>query len=191
MFYKFSKVFYWLLFKILFRFEIIGNENEIFDEKLIVASNHLSNLDPPVIAGALKRDVHFLGKIELFKNPILSWYIRQHNTHPVKRGKGDAGAIRTCIKVLNEGNALTVFPQGSRGRDWAKAGDGVAFLAKKTGAKVLPLRIYGSDNILPKGSVFIHLFTKLKVVIGEPLEIGADEEVKDFTKRVTKAITSL
>lgn len=189
--YTFSKIFYWLVFKLFFRFEVVGAKNEPLDGKVIVASNHLSNLDPPVIAAALKRYVHFLGKVELFKNPILSWYIKQHNTHPVKRGKGDAGAMRTCIKVLNEGNALTIFPQGSRGRAWEKAGDGVAFLAKKTGAKVLPLRIYGSDKILPKGSAFIHFFTKLKVVVGEPIEIGENEELKDFTKRLTKAITSL
>lgn len=159
--------------------------------KLIIASNHLSNLDPPVLAAALKREIHFLGKIELFKNPILSWYIRQHNTHPVRRGQGDSGAMKQCIKLINQNNALTIFPQGSRNRSWEKAGDGVAFLAKKTKARVLPMRIYGSDQILPKGSPFPRLFIKLKVVVGEPIEIGADEKVKDFTKRVVEAITAL
>lgn len=158
---------------------------------MILASNHLSNLDPPVIAAGLKRPVHFLGKIELFKNPILSWYIRQHNTHPVKRGKGDMAAMKTCIRIINEGNALTIFPQGSRGADWAHAGDGVAFLAKKTGAKVLPVKITGSDEILPKGKIFLRPFKKLKIAIGPAISMNEGEELKDFTKRVVEAITSL
>lgn len=191
MFYKFSHFFYLIAFKILYRFEITGTENELADGKMILACNHLSNLDPAVIAAGMKRQVHFLGKIELFKNPILRWYITQHNTHPVKRGKSDMGAMKTCIKVINEGNGLTIFPQGTRGADWDKAGDGVAFLAKKTGAKVLPAKITGSDEVLPKGKVLVRPFKKLKFAIGPAIELQEGEELKAFTKRVAEAITSL
>ena len=191
MLYHISKVFYWCWFKLIYRYEIIGKENEVFDDKLIIASNHLSNMDPPVIACALKQEIHFLGKSELFKNPIFSWYIRQHNTHPIKRGRGDSAAIRQCLQLIEGGHSLTVFPQGTRGGDWNEAADGVSFLAKKTGARVLPVRIYGSDDVLNVGQIVPRLFKKVKVVIGKPIAINQDETIQDFTKRISENINNL
>lgn len=189
--YYISRFIYWCLFKIFFRFQVIDSENEIIEDRLIIASNHLSNLDPPVLAAALKQEIHFLGKSELFKNPVLGWYIRQHNTHPIKRGKGDSGAIKQCIRIIQDGHALVVFPQGTRGGNWENAGDGAAFLARKTGAKVLPMKITGSDIILPPGRILPGLFTGLSVKIGTALQIGASEDIKTFTQRLSDAIQNL
>jgi 1-acyl-sn-glycerol-3-phosphate acyltransferase len=123
---------------------------------LIVASNHASNLDVPIIGSwlipLLGRRIQWLGKKELFDWPIVGWVAAHGGVHPVERGAADVEAFRLAERILDDGQVLFVFPEGTRSPDGAlqEARDGVALLALRTGAPIVPLGISGSDRVWPK-----------------------------------------
>ena len=129
---------------------------------LIIAANHASNLDVPVIGSwlipRLGRRIHWLGKKELFDWPVIGWVAAHGGVHPVDRGAADIEAFRLAQRILVEGHVLFVFPEGTRSPDGSlqEARDGVALLALRTGAPVLPLGISGSNRVWPKGQRLPH-----------------------------------
>lgn len=135
---------------------------------VIIASNHISNWDPIMVALVMNRPVHFMAKIELFANPILAWILNHANAFPVKRGTADRAAIRQALEVLEQGNVLGIFPEGVRNRSGQdmKAQAGVAMLALKSGSPVVPVACVGTRRGLPIG-----WFSPLKVRIGTPLSL--------------------
>ena len=112
---------------------------------LIIAANHASNLDVPVIGSwlipRLGRRIHWLGKKELFDWPVIGWVAANGGVHPVDRGAADVDAFRLAQRILDEGHILFVFPEGTRSPDGAlqSARDGVALLALRTAAPIVPL----------------------------------------------------
>jgi 1-acyl-sn-glycerol-3-phosphate acyltransferase len=147
---------------------------------LIIAANHASNLDAPVIGSwlipRLGRRIHWLGKKELFDWPIVGWLAANGGVHPVDRGAADIEAFRLAQRILDEGHVLFVFPEGTRSPDGAlgEARDGVALLALRTGAPIVPLGISGSDRVWPKGQRLPHPGGRVTVRIGPPFR-PADE----------------
>lgn len=140
-----------IVLNLMGRMRVIGRENEPGEGAVIVAPVHMSLLDPPVVACAMRRAITFMAKEELFRTP-LGPIIRSLGAFPVKRGIGDMEAIRTAIKLLQEGKAVLMFPEGTRG-DGVTLGPltpGVAMLAKKTGAKVFPIGLVGMEKVWPK-----------------------------------------
>ncbi len=115
---------------------------------LIVASNHISFWDPPLIGGFLPRELHYLAKEELFSNPVFGWTIRQFNAIPIRRGMVDLTGIARAIEALRQGGALLVFPEGSRMRDGElhPARPGVGNMAVSADVPVLPCFISGSSR---------------------------------------------
>lgn len=132
---------------------VIQRQNEPLDGALIVAPVHFSFLDPPVVACSLQRAITFMAKEELFKPFLFGPLIRSLGAFPVRRGAGDSEAIRLAIKLLEEGRAVLMFPEGTRGKGdcMGPMTPGVAMLAKRTGARVLPVGIFGTQIVLPKG----------------------------------------
>jgi 1-acyl-sn-glycerol-3-phosphate acyltransferase len=126
---------------------VAGTENVPADGPLIVVSNHLSNADPPILIVAFPRPLFFMGKIELFRNPILGWIVRKFGGFPVERGTADRAALRHALKVLDQGIALGIFPEGGRSKTGAlRPGlPGVGLLALQSGAPVLPVGLTGTE----------------------------------------------
>lgn len=177
----------YLLLKSIFRLQVEGRENIPTQGPLIVAANHVSILDPPVVSSALNRQVCFMAKSELFKNPVIGWYFRTMGTFPVRRGVGDRTAIKKALSILREGKVLGMFPEGTR-----RSGDvqmGVVMLALKTNTPILPVALFNTDRKASRGPV--------RVVIGKPFTLNTGEtrpsrkEKQEMAQRVMESIGRL
>ncbi|WP_077621012.1 lysophospholipid acyltransferase family protein [Bacillus sinesaloumensis] len=178
--YSFARGLVGAIIKPLYRIEIIGKENIPNQGGVLICSNHIDNLDPPVVGVTSPRPIHFMAKEELFKVPLLGPLLPRINAFPVKRGMSDREALRTAIKVLKEGNVLGIFPEGTRSRDGklGKGLSGVGFFALRTDCVVVPCAIIGPYR----------LFGKLRVVYGEPINMEAYRTEKTSADVVTEKI---
>ena len=179
-----------------FKSKIYGAENVPKRGAVIVVSNHASDFDPLIVANCVGRPVAFMAKEELFKIPVLNTVIKSYGAYPVKRGTGDRAAIRAAVESLEHGWATGVFLQGTRTSD-GKITDpklGAALIAAKTDAPLLPVCIWGTEEILPKGSKFPR-FYPVTVRIGElipPPPPKCDRsELEAITDRCADIINSL
>jgi 1-acyl-sn-glycerol-3-phosphate acyltransferase len=126
---------------------------------VILAANHISNADAVIIGAwltkSLGRRMHWLGKKEMFEWPVIGWVARNGGVHPVDRGAADVDAFRTAERVLAEGHVLMVFPEGTRSPtgELQKPKDGLAMLALRSAAPIVPIGISNTDRIWPKGSL--------------------------------------
>ena len=152
------------LVRVVSSWEVRGRENIPRAGGLIVASNHISFFDPPLIGIATVRELHFLAKEELFRQPVLGPLIRTFNSIPIRRGVADMSGLSKAMEVLRGGKALIMFPEGSRMRDGElhPARPGVGMLAVGTDARIVPCYISGSDR--PGG--WITRRSKLRVWFG-------------------------
>ena len=155
MVYRISRSIVRLLLRTVFRFRLEGAEHEPPTGPLVIVSNHTSDLDPLVVGAALRRRVHFMAKVELFRSPLVRWWVTACGAFPVRRGEADRQAWRTAREILERGGALVMFPEGTRGasvRDLRPPEPGAALLALRTGATILPVAIAGTDAVLPRGA---------------------------------------
>jgi 1-acyl-sn-glycerol-3-phosphate acyltransferase len=147
------------------------------DGPLIVASNHLSNADGPVIAGwlssALGRRIHWLGKREMYAFPMAGPALRGVSIHPVDRDAADVEAFRLAQRILDAGNVLLLFPEGTRSPagELQRPRDGLALLALRTGAPILPVGLAGTERLWPRGS-FPRPGGRVTVRVGEPFRLA-------------------
>lgn len=157
--------------------QVVGAENVPLEGPLIVAPNHLSHLDPPVVACAIPRQLTFMAKEELFRVSWFSKLIRSLGAFPVRRGQADTEAIRVALSLLEEGRALLVFPEGTRGdgRQLLPVNRGVALLAKRSGAPVLPVAIAGAEKKWPRGAK-LPRWGRMTISFGTPLIFSEFEE---------------
>ncbi len=159
---------------------------------VLVAANHASNLDPIVIAASLMprlgRRLQWLGKKELFDWPILGWVATNGGVHPVDRSTADVEAYRLAKRILDEGHALFVFPEGTRSPDGRlqEARDGVAVLALRTGAPIVPVAIAGSFAVWPRGQRLPHPGGRVTVRVGVPFRLD-DELPADLDRKAAKS----
>lgn len=138
---------------------------------LIIAPVHRSNLDAPLIACASKRRFWALGKKSLFSNPAFGWLVSALGSFPVERGTADRDAIKAAEQLLNRGEALIVFPEGTRqsGPKVGEVFDGAAFMAARTGARVVVVGVAGTEDAMPSGAKFPRR-SNVVIVAGEPLD---------------------
>lgn len=129
-------------------YQVYGLENIPESGPAIVAGNHTSFLDPPLIGAAMKRPVSFMAKAELFKVPLLGQFLRAVNTFPVHRGAADRSAIRSALEVVGRGDILGLFPEGTRNHteELLPPQKGVASIALRSNAPVIPVGITGTSR---------------------------------------------
>lgn len=177
----------------------VDEQNVPLAGPLIVAVNHQSHLDPPATACATRRQLAFLAKEELFRNRFFGSLISSLGAFPVRRGEGDSEAIRRTIALLESGEAVLVFPEGTRGdgETLNPFNRGVAMFAKRTGAPVIPVGMVGTNIVMPRGKLkgrkapmrakFGRPFTYAEVAEGH-----TDREARElFTKRLETEIQAL
>ena len=177
MLYTTLRIIFAVIFQLLFRAKTYGKENLPAEGPVILAANHMSNWDPPLLATFLPRPVSYMAKIELFEHPIFGAAIRRCHAFPVKRGAADRGAIKAAINVLKQGRVLGLFPEGTRSRTgkMRKAEAGVGLIAALTGAPVVPAAILGTDKIFANGG----LLPRLTVIVGTPRTFTGDRRKKE------------
>lgn len=138
------------VFRILFGLRVRGAERVPRAGGLLIASNHISEMDPPVLGSCIPRTVRYMAKSELFTGRALAWLITQLGAFPVNRRGVDRTALLTAESILAEGGALLIFPEGTRSNDGRPLPPkpGVGLLASKTGVPVLPAFLHGTDRPL-------------------------------------------
>ena len=170
--YLFWKTAVWAVGKLAFQLRIEGREHEPAQGPFIVAANHVSALDPPLVGASLHHRASYMGKQELFTVPILGPLLHSLGVFPVRRGEADHRAIRTSLDVLASGGVLVMFPEGTRSLDGRlqKPEPGAALIALRTGVTVLPVAVIGSYRILPKGTRWPR-FQRITIRMGPPLTV--------------------
>lgn len=171
---------------------------------LIIASNHISNADPGLIGSwvspALGRQLHWLGKEESLRWPLLGWAIAENGVIGVRRGTGDIEAFRLARRVLDEGHVLVVFPEGTRSptASLQEAKDGIAILALRSGAPILPIGIHGTEHFWPRGKLPWFRGGDVTLRVGAPFTLaapgpGADRKAAQHaaTERIMRSIAEL
>jgi 1-acyl-sn-glycerol-3-phosphate acyltransferase len=177
------KVYYWLGYhfsrligRLCFRLRVIHRERMIQSGPVILAMNHQSYLDPPLAGTTCDRAIYFLARRTLMEVPLLRWLLPKLNVIPVNQEGIDRSALKALIRVLKAGNAALVFPEGSRTLDGhlQPAEPGLGLVIAKTVAPVVPMRIFGAHEALPRGGGGLH-FIPITIVIGEPIFFTASE----------------
>jgi len=171
LFYRFARAVVTAFFRTCFRVRVEGLERLPRQGGVILASNHLSNFDPPLLGILVPRYIRFMGKAELFRIPVLRRMFLSLGGFPIERGRVDRRAIRTAIEVLQGGTCLVMFPEGHRSRT-GKLGPlqpGIASIARKAGAIIQPVGIRGRYR----------LFGRIEVRFGDPIDVRewSDEEI--------------
>src|SRR4051812_43971311 len=183
---------YWLIrgslqpfFHLYFRLSRIGREHIPASGPVILASNHRSFLDPFIIATAARRPLYYVAKEELFRNRFTGWLLNHLGAFPVRRGKGDTDMIATAKEILNRGDSVLIFPEGTRIRPGAlgRPRRGVGRLALETGAPVVPVAIIGTEAIRKGWRIRPH---KVRVRVGRSLTFP---QVPNASPQLAAAVT--
>lgn len=167
------QVWKWVLMaicKVAFRLRFEGREHEPRSGPFLVAANHASVLDPPIVGMGLRHQSAYMAKDDLFSVPVLGPWLRSIGSFPVRRGTPDRGAIRRSFDVLEQGGVLVIFPEGTRSPDGRLRDPepGAAMIALRTGVPVLPAAVINSYRILPKGAKWPR-FQRVLVRYGPPM----------------------
>lgn len=175
------------------RTKIVGSHNIPRKGAFVLAPIHRSNIDTPLAAAVTSRRLRFMGKDSLWKIRPIGWLISVLGAFPVTRGTADREALKRCIAVLEMGEPLVLFPEGTRqsGPIVMPLFDGAAYIAVKAGVPIIPLGIGGSERVMPKGKKMIYP-RKCVLVVGEPIVAQLDETgrvprsaVKELTEQLT------
>lgn len=181
------------------RARVIGKHNIPKTGAFLLAPIHRSNIDTPLAAAVTSRRMRFMGKDSIWKIKPIGWIISSLGAFPVTRGSADREALKRCIAVLEAGEPLVLFPEGTRqsGPVVQPLFDGAAYVAVKAGIPIIPVGIGGSEGVMPKGSKMIYP-RKCVIVIGEPIVAVADESgriprsaVKDITVQLATDLQRL
>lgn len=198
-FYKFAQFASFVYFRLFHRFEIKGLQNVPTKGAFILASNHLSFIDPPALGCRLPRNLHYFARSTLFSGP-LGFLISNLNSIPVNRDHLDLKTLKTVLRVLGEGHPLLVFPEGTRSVNGllSEGQRGVGLLVAKSSVPVLPARIEGAFEILGKGKLIPRIGRKLQVSYGPRLDFedldpgkAADNRYELISSRIMSAISEI
>ena len=178
-----------------FRVKIYGAEKVPQTGGLIAVSNHASYFDPPLLSNCVRRPVAFMAKEELFKTPGLKQAIELYGAYPVKRSVGDRSALRAATKAIESGWIAAVFLQGTRSED-AKITDpklGAAWIAAKTQVPLLPVSLWGTEEVISKGFPFLKpvpITVRIGDIIAPPTS-SKKADLQAITEQCAGAINAL
>ncbi|HEV7524316.1 MAG TPA: lysophospholipid acyltransferase family protein [Acidimicrobiia bacterium] len=194
--YPAAKAVFWPWLRHGLRWTIEGATNIPAHGPTIIASNHVSYLDPLTLAWVAdqqKRRIRFLAKAELFRVKGLGTLLRAAHQIPVNRGNADsAGALSAAVAALREGECVAVFPEGTISEDLEpmRGKSGTARLAQESGIAVVPVGLWGTHRMMMKGrKPHLRWGVAQVAVVGEPVHVGEGEHVRDATLRIMDAIT--
>jgi len=165
-----------IIARLFFSLRVVHPERMIEEGPLIVASNHQSFVDPPLVGICSKRDLYYLARKTLLNIPLLGKLLPHINVIPVDRDGNDMSALKTIIRLIRSGKGVVLFPEGTRSPDGSlqRGKQGIGLIIAKSKAPVQPVRVFGAFEAFPKGSGKISA-TPLTVVIGEPLRFTPEE----------------
>lgn len=168
MLYSVVKAFFRVLFRLCFRVQVTGKENIPAKGAVVLASNHLSLIDPPLVGTFANRRVRFMAKEELFAYPVFGTIIKELGAFSVRRGSADRRAIQTALTILDEGGIMAIFPEGTRSRsgEVGKALPGALMLAAKSGAAIVPVAVTGTNELSSH-----NWFPRFSVAYGLPYQL--------------------
>ena len=184
--------------RIAFQYRAYGQENIIEEGPAIMAANHQSYLDPPLVGITCRNELHFLARKTLFEKKLLGPLISRVNALPVDLSRGDLTAFRAVVKLLKEGHRTVIFPEGTRSLNGAiqQARPGIGMIIAKTLAPVVPVRIFGSFEAWPKGGKIRP--RPITVVVGKPILFQKEdffsnnrEAYQKASERVLAAIAAI
>ena len=193
MFYKFFKILCRFWYGVILGTKVIGAENIPTTGGFILAANHMANWDPPFLGTFIAREVNYMGKEELFKNPIMAAVCRGLHVFPVKRGAADKTAVKTALKLLKSGECFGIFPEGTRSKTGklGKGEAGVSLIAAMSKAPIIPAAIVNTNKIF---SAEVKL-PRLAVVYGTPIYFEGNAKDKthldDFAQVIMSEIAKL
>lgn len=183
----------------LFRFRVVHGERVIQDGPVILAMNHESYFDPPLAGIACRRAIYYLARKTLLDVPVLGPILPKLNVIPVDQEGNDRSALKALIRALKANHGVLVFPEGSRTLDGKLQPGlpGVGLVIAKTLAPVVPMRIFGAHQALPRGGGKLRLHP-ITIVVGEPIRFTAEEVAGNgrevysrLSQRVMDAIAQL
>ena len=181
-----------LLALVYFPRTIYGHEHIPVYGGFVLASNHVSNLDPVVLGISAKRRINFMAKIELFQKQPLGFFLRKLGSFPVKRGEADFGALKEAVKRLRKGLPVLMFVEGARriGDVPSKAQPGVGFLAVKANVPVIPVYVDGTQHVMPPRSKFF-IRHPVTVRFGPPVKFNPGDSYQTVSDSILRDIYSL
>lgn len=182
-----------LVYRMFYNIHFEGIENIPENEGVIIASNHRSYADPVLLTMYMKKPVRYMAKEELFKNKLFGAFIKMLGAFPVRRGKGDMQIIEDSVDIIKQGHNLVIFPEGTRAKEnkVGKGKTGVAMIAAKAGADVLPVGICFDG---PKLKFRCKITVKIgKIIRAEELSVTGTtpKELKGVKRRIMDEITTL
>ena len=169
---------------------VVGRENLITEGPVLIASNHQSFLDPPLVGNLYRTEMVFLARKTLFVG-YFKWLYPRLNAIPVDQDRPDMTSLKTIIRKLREGHRVLVFPEGARTLDGniGEAAPGIGLIAVKSGAPIQPIRISGAREALPRGSGRIR-FARITVSVGAPIRLSEQELAAAHGKEGYEKITA-
>jgi len=167
-----------ILGRLLFRLRVVGAEHIPKTGPVLIAPNHVSYLDIPLLGAMIDRPLHFMGKSSLFRGRWVGWLYRVLNGFPIERGTRSRIGLMEAVSRLKEGHCVAMYPEGGRSLDGRlqEPMPGIGMIIAQSGAKVIPAYVAGTDKVLPVGAWLIRLYP-VTVFIGEPI---------DFTEQIKK-----
>lgn len=187
----FCKSVVWIFAKILYRHKVYGKEHLPKGGGLI-APNHASFLDPPLVGISYPGPVHFLARDSLFHFAPFGWLIEKLNTHPVSQGKGNLNTLKMAMELIKSGKKVVIFPEGSRSEN-GQLGQGrlgIGMLVQRTQCQVVPTYIHGSYELWSTKRRFPKLWGKTACVFGSPIEFSNLQE-KDKKEAQTEIVEQI
>jgi 1-acyl-sn-glycerol-3-phosphate acyltransferase len=183
-----------LIFRTIYRCKTIDKGLVPHTGPLLVAANHQSYIDPPLVGGMSDREMHFVARSGLFSFGPFGWLIRQLNSVPLKEESGDLGAIKEIVRRLEMGNAVVIFPEGSRCPDGAmhEFKRGVALLVKRAKCPVVPAAVEGCFDAWPRGGLPRIFGKRIAVKYGRPIpyeelmQHGADAALERLANEIDR-----
>ena len=187
--YRFCRFLYRVYFYLYHRGRVYNAERLPAQGAFILAGNHVSFLDPPFFGLACQREAFFMARDTLFRNPLANWILRSWNCVPISRNRGDIGAMRTVLRMLGEGKAVLMFPEGTRseGGELQEARAGIGMIAARAKVPIVPMRIFGTDRALPRGANFPHP-ARVEIKFGEPFLYPLPADFEKLRGDAVKAV---